>query len=612
MSAEGGTGSLPAVASSRHAEGGEPRYGALPWIVLAAAAGVAVTSAADALARTGHAGGSVLFWLATGLILVPAALRLLGGEASSGERAATVVVVGLALYAIKVLRDPFGFTYADELVHLHNVQAILGSGSLFGGNSILPITARYPGLESSAAAIVRAGGVSPFTAGVTLIALARAVMMLALYLFYERVSGSPKGAGLGALVYTATPTYLFFSAQFSYESLALPLASVAVLAMIRWGQATDPLDRRRWATLVAVIAAAIVVTHHVTSYAFVAFVLAVCLLHWRLHGKRGAPWGMAASIAALATGWLVFAASGTIGYLSPVLTIALNKVVQTISGQASTRVLFANQGGVESTPTDERLLALVGILVLGAGIYAGIRVVWRQRQRNPPVVILVLAAVAYVATLPLRLVSAAWETASRAGDFLFIGVGLTVALGVVWLLDNDVRGRRLHPRVAAAAVVLVFASGVIAGWPASLRLALPRRVVAGGHTIEPPGYVAARWSGTMLGSTQRVAAQDSDARLFIDYGHQTAFSGTNPNVDLVLSSTAPLQPWERTVLQRSRITLVETDRRAISSDIIAGYFFDVGPTPLIPAASANKFNLPDVDRLYDSGNVVIYGVSKLW
>ncbi len=62
-------------------------------------------------------------------------------------------MVGLALYAAKLLRDPFGFTFGDELAHLHNLQEILATGGLFGSNSILPVTPRYPGLESAAAAV---------------------------------------------------------------------------------------------------------------------------------------------------------------------------------------------------------------------------------------------------------------------------------------------------------------------------------------------------------------------------------------------------------------------------------------------------------------------------
>lgn len=592
--------------------GGERRVGALAWIVLAAAAGVAAASAADALSRTGHSGGSEVFWLAVALIVAPAAYRLAGRRASSAERAAIVVVAGLALYAVKILRDPFGFTYADELVHFHNLQAILGSGSLFGSNSILPITPRYPGLEAVAAAIARAGGISPFAAGVTLIAVARIVIMLALYLLYEAVSGSRRAAGLGALVYTATPTFLFFSAEFSYESLALPLATVAVYALVRWRRAPDAGTGRAWAAVALAIAAAVVVTHHVTAYALVAFLLVYCLLHWKLRGRRGAPWAIAGVVAVLAAGWLAFAAAGTVGYLRPVFTGAIDKVIQTLNGEAATRVLFANQGGAEQTPLAEQLVAVLGILVLGLAVLAGLRVVWRGRRRNPLMLLLAAAAVAYMCTLPLRLIPAAWETASRAGEFLFIGVGLTVSLGIVWLLERRAVERRAHPVLVALIVALVFGSGVIAGWPSSERLAQPVRVDAGGRTLSSPEYAAATWSGQALGPSAVVAAEDADARLFIDYGHQTAFTGINPNIDLVLSSTQTLQPWERQLLRRYRITLVETDLRDVSSDIIAGYFFDVGKPSLMAAASADKFDLRDVDRIYDSGNLVIYGVRRLW
>jgi hypothetical protein len=226
--------------------------------------------------------------------------------------------------------------------------------------------------------------------------------------------------------------------------------------------------------------------------------------------------------------------------------------------------------------------------------------------------VLVVAALAYLATLPLRFVSAAWETASRAGEFLFIGVGVTVALGLVWALD---RGQRAHqPRrrlVASAVVTLIFAAGVIAGWPASLRLAEPLEVSAGGRTLKPPQYVAAEWSGRELGRVPIVAAQESDARLFVVDGHQTAYSGTFPDVQGMLNANT-VAPWRRPLLRHYRITLVETDLRQISTDIIAGYFFNPANTPLAPAVQANKFNLPNDNRLYSAGSIVIWGVRGLW
>jgi hypothetical protein len=601
----------PRTIERRRAATAEGRYGSFPWVALSCAAGVAVTWVADALSRTGHHGGSELFWVAICLITVPATLRMSGQRASSGERAAIVVVFGLSLYAIKVLRDPFSLTYADELVHFHNLQSILATGQLFGTNTILPITPRYPGLESVAAAMVRIGGISPFAAALLLIACGRVVIMLALYAFFERVSGSRQVAGLGTLVYAATPTFLFFSSQFSYESLALPLASVALYSLVRWLQAPSDEARQRWIWIILLIAATVVVTHHITAYALVALLVTACVLHWRLRGWSGAPWLVTLCVALLAAGWLVFAAGGTIGYLAPVLNDAINKLVQTLHGEAATRVLFANQGGVETTPFLERAVAILGIAVLGLYVLAGTRLIWRRRwRRNPLLVVLALAAIAYLATLPLRFVPAAWETASRASEFLFVGVGMIVALGMVWIMERPGADIRRTRQLIAWSLALVLASGIIAGWPASLRLALPLEVKAVGHTIEPPGYVAAKWSGQKLGPTQVVAAEDSDARLFLDYANQAAYTGVFPDVDDMLASKT-LQGWHG-LLKRYRITLVETDLREISTDVIAGYFFNVGSTPLMAPGTANKFDLPDVDRIFDGGNFTIYAVRRLW
>jgi hypothetical protein len=586
--------------------------GRLPWIFLAVAAGVMVVSVADALSRTGHRGASLLFWLAMILIIFPAGVRLAGARVRPGERLATVVLVGMALYAVKVLRDPFAFTYGDEFPHLYNLQTILSTGRLFGSNPILPITPRYPGLELVAAMIARAAGMSPFAAGLTTVAAGRLVMMLALYLLYARLGGSERAAGLGALIYAATPNFLFWSAQFAYESLALPLATVALLVTIRWAQERRPEFRRPWEVAFAVVAAAVVITHHVSAYVLVAFLVGVCLIHWRLHGRKGAPWLLAGAAAVFTIIWLAIAAGGTVGYLSPVLTSAVKQVIQTLARETPTRTLFANQGGGEVTPPAEIIIALSGIVLLGLGVLVGVRLVWQQRWRNPLMVLLVLCAFVYLGTLPLRFVPDAWETVSRAGDFLFIGVGLTVALGLVWMLERGkrrpVRGRLL----VGAAVAIVFGSGVIAGWPANERLAQPQRIAVDGRTLAAPAVVAAQWSGRTLGRSQNVFAQDADARFFLTLALQASLTGNfAPDVDDLLDART-LTPAMRSLLRSYRTTLVVSDRRNISSDNLFGFYFDVGPPSLAPASTDSKFNVAGSNRLYDGGDLVIYGVRGLW
>jgi hypothetical protein len=244
---------------------------------------------------------------------------------------------------------------------------------------------------------------------------------------------------------------------------------------------------------------------------------------------------------------------------------------------------------------------------------AGLAALRERSRRGPVLLFLALSAVAYVVTLPLRFIPAAWETASRAGEFLFIGVGLITALGLIWLFERG-GGERPRRRVlGVVAIVIIFASGVIAGWPSTERLAPARRVVADGHTLDPPQLVAALWSGRTLGPSQRAFAQNADARFLVVNGHQTAYEGAGtPDVQDVLNSTTPLLPWMRTALRNYHITLVMTDRRMISADNIMGFFWDVGAPPLSPFSTQKKFNLPDVDRLYDGGNIAIYGVRGLW
>ena len=156
------------------------------------------------------------------------------------ERLATVVVVGMGLYAVKVLRDPFAFTYGDEFSHLRNLQSILASGR--SSAELDPADhSPLPGPRDARRAVSRAAGhVRLRCGGDDDRRWAAADDARASTLLYDRLTGSPRVAGLGALVYAATPNFLFWSSQFAYESLALPLATVALFLAIRWAQEHTP------------------------------------------------------------------------------------------------------------------------------------------------------------------------------------------------------------------------------------------------------------------------------------------------------------------------------------------------------------------------------------
>src|SRR5207245_8360833 len=193
-----------------------------------------------------------------------------GATRRAGERLEHVALVGLLAYAVKVLRDPLMFVMGDEFFHLTAAQQIAATHKLFEALPIggLNVAGKYPGLEIVTVSVSEITGLSLFCSGLIVIGISRTIIMLALFHLYDRVTGSPRIAGLAALLFAANGNFLYWSAQFSYESLALPLFvfALAIYAV----RAERPTGRLPLTLTLALIVATITATHHVTSYALAA------------------------------------------------------------------------------------------------------------------------------------------------------------------------------------------------------------------------------------------------------------------------------------------------------------------------------------------------------
>jgi hypothetical protein len=574
-------------------------------LVLSTAAGLLLVSAADALSRSGHPHGGLLFWLGLAAILVPVTARLTSASPSRNERVGLLVLLGLASYLVKVFRDPFQFLYADEFVHQYNTLTILSTHDLFRENPILPATAGYPGLESPTAALASLTGLSTFAAGLVVIAIARLIMMMALFLLYETVTGSGRVAGLAAALYAASPHYMFFIADYSYESLALPIAILALAAALR-ARPSSGLGQRTWFVVALLLMAGVVVTHHMTAYALIVTLLAICVmpLPW-LHRQTSRPWTLVIAATAMTAGWLILVARTTLGYLSPVVLGAVRETIRTVAGEAATRQLFGGSSGhVAQGPQWEHFVALLSVVVVAVAVPLGARVVWRRYRDRPAALVFAIAAFGYVVSLPLRLVPSAWEASVRASEFLFIGAGFTLALFALWVLERY-KGHVARAGLVVAALVLVI-GGVISTTPSSTRLAQPFRVAVHGATLEPQAAVAALWASKALGSGNRVAAEAADGRFFLVAGRQHVFVGSRPPIATILTTKA-LYPWQIADLRRYGIRYVVTDARQSSADVGDGYYFFPGDVSHSGwAVAGRKFWRAGASRIYDSGDIVVY------
>jgi hypothetical protein len=554
------------------------------------------------------------FWAGLLVLLIPIALRLVSAGAARQERIGLVVLLGLGLYAVKLMHSPVAFTFSDELSHVRNVREVLDNHHLFQQNPALPVTAFYPGLQTATGALAALSGLTIFQAGLVIIGAARLVLLLSIFLLYEQLSGSARVAGIGALVYMANSNFVFWSAQFAYESLALPLAMLTLFTIAR-RETGDSTGRLSWGLAALLGIAAVVVSHHMTSFALVAFLWlasAGCLIASR--GKRAGPLVFALAALGATTLWLMLVASATIDYVSPVLLGAYESAINLVTGSGASRQLFASASTGYVAPLWEQATGMASVMLVLLGLPFGLRQAWRHHRRNVFVWVLAGAASAYFPVLGLRLIPAGWETANRASEFLFVGIAFIVALGIVRFWMPYRVGWIGGPAFAGYIAVLVV-GGILVGWQPKIRMARPYAIGAPGGAIEPQGVTAARWTLAFLGPDNRIAVDASNAKLIAAYGQQYPFTRRSYGVRNFFFSTKTFGRTERAMIQKTGVRYILVDRREISWDHMTGIYFNrvvadrYEDTELIDRRAYTRLDAqPNVSRLFDSGNIVIYDV----
>jgi hypothetical protein len=590
-------------------------WGWLPSLSMIASLGVLLVAIAFTGSRAAASGAELWFWAGLLVLIIPIALRLISADAARQERIGLVVLLGLGLYAVKLMHSPLAFTFSDELSHVRNVREVLDNQHLFHENPALPVTAFYPGLQTATGALAALSGLTIFQAGLVIIGAARLLLLLSIFLLYEQLSGSARVAGIGALIYMANSNFVFWSAQFAYESLALPLAMLVLFVIARREIGDPSAGRWSWGVAALLGTTAVVVSHHMTSFALVAFlgvVSAGYLITSR--GRRAGPLVFALAALGATTLWLILVAHATIDYVSPVLLGAYEAALNLITGAGTSRQLFASASTGYIAPLWEQATGIAAVVLVLLGLPFGLWQAWRLYRRNIFVWVLAGAACAYFPVLGLRLIPAGWETANRASEFLFVGIAFIVALGIVKYWMPYRAGWIGSPAFAGYIAVLVV-GGILVGWQPKIRMARPYAIGARGGIIEPQGVTAARWTLAFLGPDNRMAVDASNAKLIAAYGEQYPFTRRRYGVRSFFFSTSTFGRTERTMIQKTGVRYILVDRREISWDHMTGIYFNrvvedrYEDTELIDRRAYTRLDAqPNVSRLFDSGNIVIYNV----
>ncbi len=640
--------------------------GELPRTALLAATGLLVVATGNTLSRLEVGIAPLVWWLGLLLIVVPFAIRLIGRAADRRERVALVILAGLALYGVKILGAPSAFVMLDEFLHWATLDDIVVTGRLFTTNNILLASPYYPGLEIATDLLVRSG-FSTWEAGVLVVGAARVLMMLALFLLYERASGDSRLASVGVLVYAANPGFLFFDAQFAYESLALPVAIFAMWCIQRREVATgatlpgraDPAEAPRLARLARaghplsltaalfLSIAAVVVTHHVTAIA-----VSGCLVAWAVVGtllrfRGGRPAGLVgpAVVALTATAaWMLYVAFITVGYLAPALGGAVDQVFELIAGDEGSRELFRSATGV-AAPAWEQVVGYGSVAVVVLALPIALPIIWRRWQTSALPLTLALISLLYPVSLIARLTARGAELAQRSAEFIFVGAGFVTALAalavydtaagyappdgwrsgiVAWLLSRlrlaGSRAGRLGTAAVMTGLIVLFMGGAVLGIAPWARLPGPYLVSADPRSVTPQGIDAAAWTLDALGPGRRFLSDRTSRTLLATYGRQHPISSAGDRINLrsaYFDTILTLEDQE--LLTRAGVEYVIADHRLPTSLPYVGVYvergeqFTSGPwTEPMSAAALDKWRaLPGADRIYDNGDLEILDIRRL-
>jgi O-antigen/teichoic acid export membrane protein len=605
----------------------KPTRSLLGQLFLVMSLGVALMGVAVVTARIDDAGAGwqQALWVAGQVVIVlPTALRVVLRSTADRERVALAIVAGVVLQVSRVVLDPVRFLFHDEQLHATTWRQLDESGHLFSFNPLLPVSAFYPGLEIVTDAVVRVTALPMFVAANLVLVGARVVMMLALICLVRVLAGSYHAAAIAATVYLANPQLLFFNSQYSYQTLALPLAVVTIYTFV-----SRHRRRRGAAAVPALCLTATILTHHLTAMLVVAALVVWLLVEAVVGGRRArtdaerrawhrrelrdlsvmAMVGVGVNAAVMA-----IPGSPVVGYLLDIFASS-GQSMAGLAETGQTKPVFADRAGGGPAPW-EQVLLLGSVLITCLALVAAF-VELRASVRSKHAVGLVVASVALLYPLVPggHLTVATSEVGDRAAGFVF--VGLAIAVGA-WAMRRGLS--RVGAWTFAVLYTITFLGSVILGaGPTARQLPGTYLVSADARSMDADNLAAARWEAANLPQGTPAFADRVAGLLASSVGDLRTVRHLSTGIDASPLLLDPhFGPRDVALIRAARIQYLIVDSRISQSMphldvyIESGEYLGSTRTSPVPAAALTKFAaVPGVTRLYDNGSLQIYDLRTL-
>ncbi|MEO5744911.1 MAG: hypothetical protein ABIQ53_10030 [Terracoccus sp.] len=566
------------------------------------------------------------FWAGVLVFMLPVGAFVASALARRSGLLMVVAASGLFLYVPKILRNPFGPTYHDELAHWRQVADIAGSGHLFVSNTTIPIIRSFPGLHIVTLTMREISGLSTWSSALVLLAIVHVVDLLAVFLIIEGLTRSWRIGAIGAFLYSLNSSYMYFHTQFAYESLGVMLFLLAILAVQQADRAVARRARQGWGATAGIIGASCAVTHHLSTL-FLCAVLVVwsAVLVIRRRRDRGVEPSTSTILAV--TGfvivffgtWIALVAPDTVRYLEPYLGDAASQLTNMLGGAAGGRTPFSHN----ASPLLERAAGFASpLLVL---FVAGLTVRYRRRHpdtaqpRSPSGFAALFAfGLLYFSSIPFLLAPSGAEGARRTWGFTYLGVAVIVAPTVARWLAQAGRAKPCAGHATrgllVSAVMVVIVGNVAAGLDEAYRFPGPYTVGSDTGSQTPELAALSQWFPATVGPANKVVSDRFTGLSLGTFGSQLldAPSAGFPTYQLWLDRGVPSPTLIEELSTSDYRYLVIDKQMALPVKELQDFFTGTAAassdgTTTVTAADLERYaNYGWLSRVYDSTNFAVY------
>jgi len=402
--------------------------------------------------------------------------------------------------------------------------------------------------------------------------------------------------------------------------LALPLATFMLYILARY-QTTN--EDYRWAIFIAwIVLLAVTITHHMTDYVFDGLLIVWAMIslfqasspNMRRYLVTIALFGVLLSLAYA----FLLKGNPVWGYLSEYFGAAFNQLGHIIAGTNIPRPLFVGPAG-QSAPIWDRLLILASVALVAFGLPFGLLSLWQQHRHNALAVMLGIASLAYPISQVFRFTNFGSDISDRAAAFLFLPVAYVLTIFITHFWPTRKLSWRATSLITCAMSVVCVGGVLLEAGPVLSNLPGPYVVVADQRSIEPEGIQAASWALTYLGPNNRVATDRINQILMSTYGDQRIVTSQEDKVEVSpVFFSSHFGPAEVAILRQARVRYLVVDLRLSTALPLEGYYFESDESDAyrlispISSDALTKFSaIPQINRVFDSGDIVIYDVGAL-